>query len=525
MQIEDQLFQDRLARRNAIKDLDLDPYGHKFEGLTSIDTIRRQYKEDVPCVTVFKAAGRVVSKNGHGKLIFFHIVDSTGSIQILASKADLWDGASSIQPIIVPEAVPMPWGIVQNIQPGDIVGVEGTLTVTKTKEISLRITDVTMLAKSLATPPDKFHGLTDPEKLVRNRHLELIYKEGAVKTLKRRSEMVWKIRNCLNKHGFMEVETPILQPIASGATARPFKTHHNAHSTDLYLRIAPELYLKRLLVGGMEKIFEIGKNFRNEGIDKTHNPEFTMLELYEAYGDYESMQYITRKIAEAVGLDIIANAKVVTYSDLFDKYCNIKLLERVSSWDMPGYPHNDAQSLMQGDMPTKLQWTPNLKQELAWKSSLPETTPLDQLLDAVFDKIIQPQLIEPVFVVCYPTVSCLFAKPMVASNNYFGHQTPNWEGFFCERWELFADGMELANAYTELNDPDLQQRNFEVQLGLEPGTRDPRIDYDFLDSLIVGMPPAGGLGIGIDRLAMLVAGTDAIRDVITFPLVRPVVEQ
>jgi lysyl-tRNA synthetase class 2 len=516
MHTADQLYQDRLRRREILSQLstgimhgDLDPYGQKFEGITPIDTIRRQFEthKDNKEVT-FKAAGRVMSKNDFGKLVFFHLRDSTETIQIWASKGDLWDGVSSCS--INGTDYPMPWYIVQNLLPGDIVGVQGYLTATRTGEISLRINEITMLCKSLATPPDKFHGITDPEVFSRNRHLELIYREGAVKTLQKRSEMVWKIRQCLNKHGFTEVETPILQPIAGGAAARPFQTHHNAYNANLYLRIAPELYLKKLLVGGMEKIYEIGKNFRNEGVDRTHNPEFTMLELYEAYGDVESMAYITRQIAGALGLNNIANARTTTYGDLFQEYCNITLLEHVLAPEWQYDPNSP--SLMQGDPRYVIQWHHDLDAELAHKSGLPLLTPLVDRLEAVFDKIIQPQLTEPTFVFGYPSVLCPLAKP---------RDDEQWQGWICDRWELFVNGMEIANAYTELNNPDVQQANFEKQLGLQPGQHDPRIDYDFLDALIVGMPPAGGLGIGIDRLAMLYAETDAIRDVITFPHQRP----
>lgn len=516
MNTEEQLLQDRLARRQAIADLGFDPYGHRFDGAMSIDSIRRRY-DPAAKEPVVRAAGRVISKNDRGKLVFFHIKDSTGSIQVMASKGMIHHPGECDPCGTVSLDMPgeMDWKLIQNLQVGDIVGVEGFLTATNTGEISIKIFNgtmcikkpnhpeslttvvaegtakaITFLAKSLATPPDKFHGLTDVETLHRHRHLELLYRDGAVKTLQRRSEMVWKIRQCLHKHGFTEVETPVLQPIAGGAAARPFKTHHNAYDMDLFLRIAPELYLKRLLVGGMERIFEIGKNFRNEGIDKTHNPEFTMLELYEAYGDSDSMQYVTRKICDSIGLESIANAEVREYADLIHEYAGVILFSKVGS---------------------EMYWSVGVEQHLASIASpLTPETPIDVLLDAVFDLAVLPNLKEPTFVVGYPSVLCPLAKPVARS----------WNNLICERWELFVGKMEIANAYTELNDPDLQRRNFEVQLGLLPGVFDPRIDYEFLDALLVGMPPAGGLGIGIDRLAMLLTGTDAIRDVITFPLVR-----
>lgn len=219
------------------------------------------------------------------------------------------------------------WELLQLLQPGDIVGVEGQLCATRTGEISIRASSVNILCKSLANPPEKFHGIKDVETLHRKRYLDMIYRPESLKHLQQRSWMISRIRQLLNMAGFLEVETPILQPFAGGAAARPFETHHNALDMDLYLRIAPELYLKRLLVGGMEKVFEIGKNFRNEGVDGTHNPEFTMLELYEAYGDYDSMEDITRRIFATVGLDKLSQAKTMTYSDVFKEFCNIRLVD------------------------------------------------------------------------------------------------------------------------------------------------------------------------------------------------------
>jgi lysyl-tRNA synthetase, class II len=426
-------------------------------------------------------AGRLMLRNNKGKLKFYHLQDATGRIQLMVSKADV----SETQ-----------WKLIENLDLADIVGVDGTLRLTNTGEVTVFVQELTILGKSLAQPPEKFHGARDTEMLLRQRYLDLIYSEGVLPRMLKRTKILESVRDTLRAHKYLEVETPVLQAIAGGAAARPFVTHHNALDIPLYLRIALELYLKRLMVGGIERVFEIGRVFRNEGVDSTHNPEFTMLELYQAYGNYETMMDLTEAIVvnavravsetstipwRGVTVDFASPWPRRKYAELFEQYagCSMGDSEAVAAIARKhGFETNGVHP--------------------------------DVVIQGVFETLVEPHLEGPVFVIDYPASLCPLTKRKADDPN------------IAERFELYVRGMELANAYTELNDPRLQEQLFSTQLaGLAPEESMARMDHDFIRALKVGMPAAGGMGLGIDRLVMLLTDSYSIRDVIFFPLLKP----
>jgi lysyl-tRNA synthetase class 2 len=427
-----------------------------------------------------RAAGRIVLHRDKGKLQFIDIRDMTGQIQLFVGQQQVGED----------------WELAKCLDLGDIIGVDGELRRTKTGELSIFVQRLTMLAKSLAAPPEKHHGLTDPELRQRLRYLDLTYGEGVMQRFLNRTKIVRSIRDTLNRRGFVEVEGPTLHSIAGGAAARPFKTHHNALDIDLYLRIALELHLKRLMVGGMERVYELGRLFRNEGISQRHNPEFTMLEAYQAYGDYHSMMDLTEAcIVEAIRAT--GQPLVLPYGDGtidFTPPFARKTYDEVVR-EHVGIDPNDRAAVAAK--------AKSLGLETANKHP-------DVIKSEVFETAAEKSLKGPIFVLDYPASICPLTKrkadnPAVA-----------------ERFELIVEGMEIANAYTELNDPDLQEDLFKTQLaGLAEEDSMAKMDTDFIRALRHGMPPAGGLGMGIDRLVMLLTNTQSIRDVILFPLLRP----
>jgi lysyl-tRNA synthetase class 2 len=427
-----------------------------------------------------RAAGRIVLHRDKGKLQFIDIRDMTGQVQLFVGQQQVGDD----------------WELAQCFDLGDIIGVDGELRRTKTGELSIFAQRLTMLTKSLAAPPEKHHGLTDPELRQRLRFLDLTYGEGVMQRFLNRTKIVRSIRETLNRRGYVEVEGPTLHSIAGGAAARPFKTHHNALDIDLYLRIALELHLKRLMVGGMERVYELGRVYRNEGISQRHNPEFTMLEAYQAYGDYRTMMDLTEAcVVEAIRatgqpltlpwgdatLDFTPPFPRKTYDEVFAEQLDIDA--------------HDAAAIASTAKALGL--------ETAFKHP-------DVIKNEVFETAVEKKLTGPIFVLDYPASICPLTK----------RKADNLA--VAERFELHVAGMEIANAYTELNDPDLQEQLFETQLaGLPEEDSMAKMDRDFIRALRHGMPPAGGLGIGIDRLVMLLTNTQSIRDVILFPLLRP----
>ncbi len=426
-----------------------------------------------------RAAGRIVLQRDTGKLIFADIRDRTGQIQLFIGKKQVADD----------------WELAKCFDLGDIIGVDGELRRTKTGELTIFAQRLHILCKSLETPPEKHSGLENPELRQRMRYLDLTYSEGVLPRFLNRTKIVKSIRGTLDAQGYVEVEGPTLHSIAGGAAARPFSTHHNALDMDLFMRIALELHLKRLLVGGVERVYELGRVYRNEGISPKHNPEFTMLEVYQAYGDYQTMMELTEQC--------IVDAIRATGQDL-------KLQYGETTLDFtPPFVRKTYDELLAehaGVDPQDERAVKALAEKIGFDTA--DKHP-DVIKNEVFEEKVEDQLTGPVFVIDYPASICPLTKrkrdnPQIA-----------------ERFELFINGMEIANAYTELNDPDLQEELFKTQLaGLAEEDSMATMDHDFIRALRHGMPPTGGLGIGIDRLVMLLTDAPSIRDVILFPLLR-----
>jgi lysyl-tRNA synthetase class 2 len=478
----------RREKLRKIEELGHDPWGQRFDDHIAIGKIREMEDQIVldeatqhstgPKV---RAAGRIVLQRKKGKLIFLDLWDWSGRIQVLIGSNQVGEKN---------------WELAQCFDLGDIIGVDGELMRTRTGELSIAATELTFLTKSIETPPDKFHGITDPDLRSRMRYVDLIHTDGVLERMLARTKIVQSIRNTLAGEGFVEVEGPTLHTIAGGAAARPFATHHNALDIPLVLRIALELHLKRLMVGGMERVYELGRVYRNEGIDQRHNPEFTMLELYQAYGDYRSMMDLTEKIilealnATGQGFVIQWNGKEIDFTPPFTRKTYDSLIQEYTGID-PTHP---------ADM---VEYAKSQGLDVVGKHP-------DVVKNDLFEEKVEKNLINPTFVIDYPASICPLTKRK--------RDQPH----IAERFELFIHGMELANAYTELNDPDLQEQLFSQQLdGQKAEDSMARMDKDFVRALRHGMPPAGGLGIGIDRFCMLLTDTASIREVILFPLQRP----
>ena len=508
---EASLEEARREKLRKIRDLGVDPWGSRFDGHQPISEIRAREGEITvesagDCQTGrppeqqgprVRAAGRIVLRRPSGKVHWLQIRDWTGTIQVMIGKAQVGDANFALE---------------QCFDLGDIIGVDGQLRRTRTGELTIFAEDLKLLTKSLATPPEKHKGLADPELLQRRRYLDLIHTDGVLERFLRRTKIVQSIRNTLSRHGFVEVEGPTLHAIAGGAAARPFTTHHNALDIDLYLRIALELHLKRLLVGGMERVYELGRVYRNEGIDARHNPEFTMLEAYQAYGNYETMMDLT----EAMIVDAIRAMNKGPLSqrergDVSLTEVSLKLPWGEREIDFtPPFARKTYDELFAehtGIAADDAAGIAKLAEQFGFN---PVGKHPDVVKSLVFEEHVEDALVGPIFVLDYPASICPLTKrkadhPAVA-----------------ERFELFIQGMEVANAYTELNDPDLQEELFNKQLaGLPDEESMAKMDHDFLRALRHGMPPAGGLGIGIDRLVMLLCNSQSIREVILFPLLRP----
>ncbi len=436
-------------------------------------------------------AGRIISWRNMGKASFMDVMDKSGKIQVYIKLDEV--GADKYEEMSL-------WDI------GDIIGVTGYVFKTRRGEISVHAKEVTLLSKSFLPLPEKFHGLKDVDTRYRQRYLDLISSPEIKDTFTKRSKIIRSIRNYLDSEGYTEVETPVLNTIAGGAAARPFITHHNTLDMDLYLRIAPELYLKRLIVGGMERVYELGRLFRNEGMDTKHNPEFTSIELYEAYADYNKMMDIAENLIrnaakEACGTDVIEYQGVtIDLSKPFERMTMIDAVKKYSGIDFSEFI---------GDNEKATEAAKNLGIEVK------NTDSWGDILNKVFEEKVEENLVQPAFICDYPVEVSPLTKRKTD------------KPYLVERFELFITGRELANAYSELNDPIDQRARFERQMELRAAGDDEAnlIDEDFITSLEYAMPPTGGLGIGIDRLVMLLTDSASIRDVIIFPTMRPLKNQ
>jgi lysyl-tRNA synthetase class 2 len=465
--------QEKLSR---LKELGIDPYGGRYEGTEPAEDIKLRFKDGDESQKA-KCAGRIVLLRDIGKLIFITLRDRSGTIQVGLSKKLLSEQ----------------WKLMKLLELGDIIGAVGQLGRTKTGEITIWADDVVFLSKCLLQPPEKFHGLADIDQRYRQRYVDLWANPEVMERFKTRSEIIYTIREVLKSKGFLEVETPMMQTIAGGAAAKPFITHHNSLDMDLFLRISPELFLKRLLVGGMEKVFEINRNFRNEGLSRQHNPEFTMIEVYQAYGNYNVMMDLTEEIF-GLCVEKYCQSRQVQFGDMTIDFTRpwrratySELLREYSGCDI-----DDIEAIRQ--KAKQLDLDPDVDDAV--------------VVNEVFETTVEHNLVDPTFVIDYPAVLCPLAKR--------SKENPR----FAERFELFVARMELANAYTELNDPAEQYENFLTQLrGQEESLT--KMDRDYITALKYGMPPAGGLGIGIDRLVMVLTSVASIRDVVLFPLLRP----
>ena len=485
-----QLIDIRIEKLNKIKELGYDPYPHSFKRNNNIENILNNIEENLD--KLLKVSGRSIALRKMGKASFIHILGFKEKIQVYI-KTDL-----------IPENIYD--HIVRNLDLGDIVGIEGELFYTKTNELSIKAKNVVLLSKSLRPLPNLkekdgkvFFSFDDKELRYRKRYLDLIANKEVKELFINRSKIINEIRLFLNNLDYLEVETPVLQPIYGGALAKPFITHHNSLDRQLYLRIADELYLKRLIIGGIEKVYEIGKDYRNEGIDKTHNPEFTMLEFYQAYADVYDMADIVEKmfhnVAKKINVNKInINNQIISINKKFHKINFYESIENIIGESIESYSLKDLYLFAN-------------KNNIDIDKNLTK----GKVLDKIFSIIVEPTLIEPTFVFDYPIeISPLAKKSRKNKKN------------IVERFELFIGGFELANSFTELNDPIDQKHRFLEQEKYKSSNDEEiqKMDVDFLESMEIGMPPTGGVGIGIDRLVMLLTSTETIKDVILFPTLK-----
>jgi lysyl-tRNA synthetase class 2 len=498
-----QYEQERRQKLQKLRDLGVDPFGGRTEGVTPLATVKASHKPEMgqdggPAV---KVAGRVIFSRDIGKLQFWRLRDETGELQVAMDKKRLSE---------------RDWEVVKLTDLADQVVVEGNLGTTKTGEPTVWAKTLTFAAKALLPPPAKHEGLTDVELRYRQRYVDLWANPEVMRLLKLRGRIVDEVRQFMRDKGFVEVETPMLQRIHGGAAARPFVTHHKALDIPLYLRIAPELYLKRLLVGGFQKVFEINRNFRNEGISPRHNPEFTMLEAYEAFGSWQTMADLVEEMITHVARTIFGTLKIehrnsegqvtrtINLQRPWRRVSMAQLVEERTGWRFDKRPINKAAPDVLGKL---LERTKPHERSHHTAVIAEKMTPAEQLVE-VYEKLIEPTLIDPTFVTNVPSVAIPLARK--------SREDP----FFADVYELAINGVEISPGYSELNDPDVQREQFSHQVGDREEQQ--QVDEDFLTALKYGMPPAGGMGMGIDRLVMMLTGAESIRDVILFPLMKPV---
>ncbi len=488
---EDGLLASRYSKLDHLRQSGIDPYPPRFvrtcDNAAATAMFEAVESDDTPETTTpsISLGGRIMSMRVMGRAAFLDIRDGSGTIQALLRENVLGDA----------------YGLLKDLDLGDHLGVSGPVMRTRTGQVTIEAHELTITSKGMKPLPEKFHGLRDTETRYRQRYLDLIANPEVMPVFAIRSKIIERIRAFFQSQGFLEVDTPILVPVAGGAHARPFITHHNTLDQQLYLRIATELYLKRLIIGGFDKVYELGRVFRNEGIDQDHNPEFTLLESYQAYADYNDIMTMVESLVSTVAMEVLGTTHVQYGDQLIDfappwKRVDFRQeLKDLSSVDIDAY--TDDESLKHRAAELGLDIEP--KDGRA------------KVIDKLFSSYVEPRLAQPTFVLDYPVIMSPLAKAKPDSPGYV------------ERFEAFAAGMEIANSYTELNDPAVQRERFENQEALRLMLGDDetdRLDEDFLIALEYGMPPTGGLGIGIDRLVMLLAGQTSIRDIMLFPQMR-----
>jgi lysyl-tRNA synthetase class 2 len=484
-----ELIEQRFKKLNELRSIEIDPYNGRFDPESTAAELRTAYgpvsKENLEADSVnTSVAGRIIAMRDFGKASFAHIQDATGKVQIYLKKDVLGEKYSLIKKLDI----------------GDIIGVSGRLFRTRTDELTIEVNDFVFLSKSLRPLPEKWHGLRDVEIRYRQRYVDLIVNPEVKDVFAKRSAIIKAMRDLFESHGFIEVETPMMHPIPGGAVAKPFRTHHIALGMDLYLRIAPELYLKRLLVGGYEKVFELNKNFRNEGISTKHNPEFTMLEFYMAYKDYKFLMSFTEELFSYIANRVLGTLKIPygdTTIDLTPPWPRIPMLDALKQKGVPDGVITDPEKARK--------WAESKRIDIDKGASHAK------VLDEIFKEFVEPELVQPVFIIDYPVELSPLAK----------RKRDNLE--LVERFELFIASREIANAFSELNDPIDQKERFLKQVeAKKKGDEEAHwMDEDFVKALEYGMPPAAGEGIGIDRLVMLLTNSQSIRDVILFPQLKP----
>jgi lysyl-tRNA synthetase class 2 len=485
----ERIAKQRRDKLERIRAQGINPYPHTYHRTHTAQeavALLKKREESLTKEDTVSVAGRIMAIRRMGKSAFVDIHDSSGKVQLLFQEIEKFDEGKR--------------QLFKDLDIGDIIGAAGNMFRTKTGEPTVWVGDFTLLAKSLQPLPEKWHGLSDVEIRYRQRYLDLISNPETKETFKVRSQVITAIRQFLNQRGFLEVETPMLQPSAGGALARPFVTHHQALDQDLYLRIATELHLKRLIVGGLDRVYELGRTFRNEGIDTTHNPEFTELETYEAYADYNDVMKMVEEMVSQISQQVLGATKVKFGEDTLNlepPWRRISLRDAVKEYsgiDFVKYPNADGLREKMRSMNVEVDPAKN------WA----------KLVDELLKTFVEPRLIQPTFVCDYPVSMSPLAK------NKPGEER------VVERFQPFAGGLQLGNAYTELNDPIVQRERFTEQLKERQGTDEERwtIDEDFLLALEYGMPPTGGLGVGIDRLVMLLTNQQSIREVILFPQLK-----
>ena len=494
--MQDSFVANREAKLLRIRERGIDPYPPRYsrthDNATAVAIFEAVEAESRPATDAegLSLAGRIVALRNMGRSAFLDLQDSSGSIQAMLRRNNLGEEG---------------FELLRDLDIGDHLGVEGNLIRTRTGEVTIDATRATIIAKGMRPLPEKYHGLRDTETRYRQRYLDLIANRENMDVFRLRSKVISGIRRFLDERGFLEVDTPVLVPVAAGAHARPFTTHHNALDEQLYLRIATELYLKRLIVGGFDKVYEIGRVFRNEGIDQDHNPEFTLLESYEAYADYNDVMEMVEQMVSRLAIDATGSAQVTVGEQVIDftppwhRVSFREELQRRGGLDLDDFPESEE----------GLAELQRRARALGVDTGIRESR--GRIIDKLLSDLVEPHLVQPTFLLDYPEEMAPLAKGKPGSPGYV------------EKFEAFSCGMEIANSYTELNDPQVQRERFEGQEEIRQLYQDEevdRLDEDFLTAIEYGMPPTGGLGIGIDRLVMLLSGQRTIRDVVLFPQMR-----